>query len=400
MNQSGRFQRVISIILIIGVIVLVVSAFFAPQPLDWTYSYSNRHTKPLGTRLVYNVINHLFPGQELIVKHSGLNDFLEEATPVNTNFIYINNHYNPICDEVSRLLEVVGAGNHVFIAAESLSECFEDTFNLRIRRAMPPVLSITNDSIGYHFANKNIQKGYQDYWFKKVITNNYFESYDSTRTTVLGHNNRGRTNFIKIQHGEGAIFVNANPIAFTNYHLLSGNKSEYIFKSLSYLPVTTTVWDESYKAGVTSIGSEIDFILADPALRMAWYLTLIAAFFWLVFHGKRRQRAIPIIHKPRNITLSFVETISRLYLLKNDHAGIARKRFLYFKEYIRNRYFIQITSDESKNIEEISEKSGVRERSVAALFRMAKNLDRVKNISQEDLQQFNRQLEFFYKNCR
>lgn len=379
--------------------VFVVVSVFAPKPVDWTSSYSQRHGRPLGERLVYSVLPDLFPRQNLVTMHTRLDDFLEETTPINTNFIYISDLFSPDSVETEKLFEVVEAGNMVFIAAERLAPDLMSRLNLQIQHSGALDPSVPRDSIQFNFANRrlNIAMGY---WFKKAISNHYFTSYDTLRSTVLGYNQEGKTNFIRIKMGAGFIYLNSNPLAFTNYHLLSGNNSEYIFKCLSYLPVSSTVWDEHHKPGKAGVGSELGYILRNPSLRIAWYLLLIGVLVYFIFKGKRRQRPIPVEAPPRNNTLDFVETVGRLYFVNQDHKGIAQKRFVYFLDFLRTRYFVDTSKRDSQLIEEVAKKSGIPERTVAALFKVAGNLEKVRLISQEDLQQFNRQIEYFYKNCR
>lgn len=390
------------VVLVIAFVCLVIVAAIIPKQVDWSLSYSNKHGKPLGEKLVYSVLPSLFPNQSIVSMHSRLEDFLEGTIPLNTNFIYITDIYNPNEDEVEKLLEVVNAGNNIFVAAERFSDEFEKALNLnheQIKQEIKVEDVYRLDSINYNYANRRLKTA-SGYWYKKAISDNFFTSYDTINTTVLGYNQNGKTNFVRIKHGKGFIYLNGNPLAFTNYHLLSGNNSEYIFKCFSYLPVISTVWDEFYKPGSNSGVSEISYILNDRALRIAWYILLIGVLVYFIFKGKRYQRAIPVITPPKNNSLDFVETVGRLYFLKQDHKGIAQKRFIFFLDFIRTRYYVDTSTRDGKLIEEVSKKSGIAERTVASLFKVAGNLDKVIFISQEDLQQFNRQIEYFYKNCR
>lgn len=395
-------NKSLTIVLVIALVCLVIVAAVIPKQVDWSLSYSNKHGKPLGEKLVYSVLPSLFPDQSIVSMHSRLEDFLEGTIPLNTNFIYITDIYHPNEDEVEKLLEVVGAGNNLFIAAESFSEEFAKPLNLNLEQIKQEVNveDVYNpDSINYNYANRKLKTA-SGYWFKKAVSDNFFTSYDTINTTVLGYNRNGKTNFVRIKHGKGFIYLNNNPLSFTNYHLLSGYNSEYIFKCFSYLPVFPTVWDEFYKPGSNSGVSEISYILNDRALRIAWYLLLIGVLVYFIFKGKRYQRAIPVITPPKNNSLDFVETVGRLYFLKQDHKGIAQKRFIFFLDFLRTRYYVDTSIRDGKLIEEVSKKSGIAERAVASLFKVAGNLDKVIFISQEDLQQFNRQIEYFYKNCR
>ncbi len=331
--------------------------------------------------------------------HSRLEEFLEGTIPFNTNFIYITDQFLPDILEQKKIFEVIEAGNNVFVAAGRLSDSLQHELKIEIRRSVKQDNIITTDSISMNFTNRKIKTAW-GYWYKNAISDNYFMKYDSAKTTVLGYNNEGKTNFIRIRVGEGFLYLNSNPLAFTNYHLLTKDHSEYIFKSFSYLPVGPTVWDEFYKPGKSGVVNEITYILKDPSLRIAWYILLLGVFLYFVLKGKRRQKAIPVITPQRNNTLEFVETVGRLYFVNHDHLGIAQKRFIYFLDFLRTKYYVDTSNRDSRLIEEVSRKSGIPERTVTALFRVAANLGKVKYISQEDLQQFNRQIEYFYKNCR
>ena len=388
------------VILSILFLGLIATAVFAPKEVDWSLSYSQKDDIPLGNKLVFEVLPTLFPNQSILTSHARLSDFLEGTIPVNTNFIYINESFTAEGEELENLFDIIEAGNNVFIAAEQFSPAFRDSMgiSLLVPYMLNPSFAIA-DSIRFSFTNQKLNS-ITGYWYKKAVSNNIFASYDSTRTTVLGYNQSGKTNFIRMKFGEGFLYLNCNPLAFTNYHLLSNANSEYIFKCLSYLPASSTVWDEHHKARNQANVSQLDYILTNRALRIAWYIVLLGVVLYFVFEGKRRQRAIPVYNPPQNNSLEFVETVSRLYFNRQDHKGIAHKRFVFFLDFLKERYFIDINADESRLMEEISQKSGIAERSVVSLFRVARNLETVNYISQEDLQQFNRQLEYFYKNCR
>ncbi len=394
-----KSNNTLTVFLVLAFMVFVYVALIAPKPVDWTLSFSKKHDIPLGEKLVFSVLPALFPNQSLVSMHSHLEDFLEGTTPLNTNFIYITDNYNINENEVEKLFEIIAAGNRVFIAAEYFSNEIKQKLKISQKQSQQIDYSFITDSVCFNYANRKLKTA-SGYWFKKAISDNVFTSYDSTKTTVLGYNQKGETNFIRIEIGNGFMYLNSNPLAFTNYHLLSGNSSEYIFKCLSYLPVSSTVWDEYYKPGKSQLGSEISYILNDRSLRIAWYILLFGILVYFIFKGKRRQRAIPVVIPPKNNSLEFVETVGRLYFVKEDHRGIAQKRYIYFLDFLRTRYFVDTSSRDSKLIEEVSKKSNIAERTVTALFRVAENLEKVRYISQEDLQQFNRQIEYFYKNCR
>jgi hypothetical protein len=400
MNKTSRKKSVLNWILGSGLLLLIVAAIFAPRPIDWSYSFSKNNEIPFGTYLVHESLPTLFPEEEMVTSWLSPASFLDDKMPLNTNFIFINGRIKMKDKDARELINVASAGNHVFIAAEHVYGLLADTFHLDFKPDIAPGMAFfDSDSVGFHFANPTLKSQFGN-WYPRWMTRFYFESYDSTRTTVLGHDQKGNTNFIRIKQGDGYFYFNTNPLAFTNYHLLSRNNSEYIFKALSYLPEQATVWDEFFKPGTTHQIGLFDFVLDNRSLQIAWYILFFGILVLFVFGARRRQRAIPILSKPENTSLSFIDTMSRLYYSRHDHLDIARKRFTYFLEFLRSRYYVNTAAQESRVIAEVSQKAGVSERSVAALFKMGNRLEQLRQISQEDLEQFNRQIEFFYNNCR
>ncbi|MFO8000276.1 MAG: DUF4350 domain-containing protein [Marinilabilia sp.] len=384
----------------LALLVLIVAAIFAPAPIDWHYSFSRDDKIPFGNYLVFELLPEVFPGQEIVTSWTSPDSFLDEDISGNTNFIFINGRIEMNEKDAKKLLKTVSAGSQVFVAAEHVKGQLADTFDIDYKPHVVPGQNFYDkDSVGFHFTNDQLRSSF-GYWHPRWMTRFYFDQYDSARTTVLGHDHRGDVNFIRVRHGEGFFYFHSNPLVFTNYHLLSRNNSEYIFKALSYLPVRRTVWDEYYKPRSRHQEGLFDYVLNNDSLRMAWYVVVFGILILLVFGARRKQRAIPVVSKPRNTSLSFVDTVAGLYYSRQDHLDIARKRFTYFLEYIRSRYYINTAARESRVIAEVSGKSGVSERSVAALFNMGNKLWRMTQITGEDLEQFNRQIEFFYNNCR
>lgn len=399
MKQPLPQSKVFTWIVGVGLVGLIVAAIFAPRPLDWSYSFSRNDEIPFGNSLVYESLPALFPGEEVVTSWTSPASFLDDKIPLNTNFIYINGRIKIEKRDAGELLKVASAGNHVFLAAEHVYGALADTFNLRYEPDLMPGMAFYDaDSVGFHFANTRLRSGF-GYWYPRWMSRFYFTRYDSARTTVLGHDHRGDTNFIRVKQGEGFFYFHSNPLAFTNYHLLSRNNAEYIFKCLSYLPEQSTVWDEYYKPHANRQEGLFDYVLDHRSLRIGWYVLVFGIVVFFIFESKREQRPIPVIKAPENTSLSFIDTVARLYYSRQDHLDIARKRYTYFLEFLRSRYYINTAADESRVISEVSKKAGVPERSVASLFKMGNKLGEVTRISREDLEQFNRQIEFFYNNC-
>lgn len=383
----------------IVVITLAFMMAYAPREIDWSYSFSKKDKIPYGNSILFEQLPVLFgSAANVVTSHSELVSFLDEVVPDSTNYIVINNTFLPQDRDLDKILQMADAGNSVFIAAQALSPNILDTLQLEISK--PELFQLNlNDSTGFNLANRKLQTQL-GYWYKKAITNFYFTSYDTLRTTVLGFNNKGQTNFIRIKQGKGQVLLNLNPLAFTNYNMLINNNYEYIFKCLSHLPNQATVWDEHYKPKPFKMTSKLMYIFNNKPLRYAWYLLLIGTVLFFVFELARKQRRIPILQAPENSTIKFVETIGRLYYSRRNHLDIARKRYTYFLEFIRSRYYINTSAEPGELHQQLADKSGIPVRTVKQLFDLGSSLDHVQRLSEEDLEQFNKKIEYFYEHCR
>lgn len=380
------------------VILLAFATVFAPKPIDWSLSYSKKDSKPYGTKLLFELLPVVMGDKSIRTTHSQLSDYLSTDLPHDNNFIFLNNKVALSEEDQSMVNNLLTNGNTVFIAAQGFDESFQDSLNLNYELDVNPQFQLY-DSISYNLANRKLKTGL-GYWYSEAISNNYFTSYDTLNTTVLGINNSGKTNFIRIRKGNGWLYLHLNPLAFTNYNLLQKDNYEYAFKCLSYLPEAPTLWDEHYKVGMKVPKTKLSYIFDNTPLRIAYYLLWIAILLFFIFESARRQRMIPIFKAPENSTVNFVETIGRLYFSKKNHLDIAIKKFTYFKEYIRSHYYLSTSQINEDLYQQLAEKSAISVRSIRQLFEMGENLKHMKKLSEADLEQFNRKIEYFYEQCQ
>jgi len=215
----------------------------------------------------------------------------------------------------------------------------------------------------------------------------------------MGSDRSGKANFLMMQFGKGNIFLHCQPLAFTNFHLLYGDY-RYACMALSNLPVVNTIWDQYYKSDKVIDMSPVRYILSQPALKSAWFLLFITIMIYMIFGSKRMQRPIPIVLPDKNTSLDFVTTVGKLYFRSQNHTDLARKKLIYFNEFIRNRYFLQGIDQTDERIGILSLRSGVEEGKINHLLQMAGTLTDKKQMSRQELIEFHKSLEDFYKNCK
>lgn len=394
-------QKSNSLLLLMVPTMVLILAFviaYAPRPIDWSLSYSNKDTKPFGSKLLFDLLPVLMHEHEISTSHGQLSSFVGDSIPHQHNFIFINTKVSFDKNDRKVTEQLLSKGNNIFIAAQQYDDVFLDSLNIKIELATDTLL-IQSDSTGLKLANRKL-KNSLGYWYSTKINNNYFTSYDTLQTTVLGINSKGKTNFIRTKQGDGWLYLHLNPIAFTNYCLLDKDNYTYAFKCLSYLPEAPTLWDEHYKIGMERPKTALSYIFDNMPLRIAYYLLWLGMLLFLVFESARRQRMIPIIKPPENSTVNFVETIGRLYFSRKNHLDIATKKYTYLKEFIRSRYYLNTSSSSEDFHQHLAEKSGIPLRSIRQLFEMGENLAKMKKLSEADLEQFNRKIEYFYEQCQ
>ena len=93
---------------------------------------------------------------------------------------------------------------------------------------------------------------------------------------------------------------------FTNYGMLTGNLSGYIFRLMSQMEdlpwsALRCIWRCQIRMwAVRNQESPFRYFLEQPPLRWALYLTVLTILIFMLFTARRRQRVIPVVEKPKN----------------------------------------------------------------------------------------------------
>ncbi|WP_340106259.1 DUF4350 domain-containing protein [Rhodohalobacter sp. 8-1] len=378
----------------------------APEPTDWSDSYSRDDTIPYGTYILNEELSQVFPERdihELIIPPF---EYLRNPgfdKSERRNWIFINNEINPDPLELELLMGAVSRGDDLFISASAPGQALADTlgFDVAYRTALgtsdslETLLDTTRFDTQLNFENPQLQRDAN--WEYEERLSAYFTRVDTANTARLGYTDGRRLNFIRIGHGDGNIYIHLFPRAFTNYYVRDFQHANYVFRALSYLPVRNVVWDEYYKAGRSGYTTPMGYVLSQPPLRKAWFLTLTGVVLFMIFKGRRVQRAIPERHPPKNSTLEFARTIGSLYLEKGTHKEIAIKKIRFFTDYCRRNLGINIIEIEDDPAGAIAERSGIPEPEIKEMMDIILNMKKKPEISKQDLQDVTSKIDQFYK---
>ena len=72
---------------------------------------------------------------------------------------------------------------------------------------------------------------------------------------------------------------------------------------------------------------------------------------------------------PENTSLEFVETIGRLYFQQKNHSDLAKKKIIFFKEFLRTSFYIGTSQLNQESAKKVSMRSGIPEDKIKSLPR-------------------------------
>jgi hypothetical protein len=98
-----------------------------------------------------------------------------------------------------------------------------------------------------------------------------------------------------------------------------------------------------------------------------------------------------------NTSLDFVKTVGRLYHQYHDNKNLGVKMTAHLMEYIRQKYNLPTATLDKKFVSNLAFKSGYAEDKLNNMIYKAKMINDFSSVSDEELMDFHRQTEAFYK---
>ena len=365
---------------LVGTLVLLVFIeYVTPKPTDWTFSLVRRDKIPYGTYVLNELIDDLFPDQRVARSRDMLYGLDPEALS-DDNLLLLATRFAPDSLDAAFLLEHAARGGNTLVSASFYDGYLADTLKLAIDTRVLPAGS---DEL---LADSAAERTYDQ---------TYFTSYDTARTIVLAYDSDQHPILLRVRWGAGALLLSSTPYQFTNYYLLREGAAATTARVLSFLPVRDLYWTEYYQTGRIEARTPLRYVLSQPPLRWALYLTLAGLLLFMLLESKRKQRAIPVVAPPANTTLEFVDTVSNLFLRTRDHKNIADKKIRYFLEVLRRRYRLDTTVLDDTFQDRLQRKSGRPKEDVEQLLSAVRRAQQQKTLSSEELVQLSQRIDAF-----
>lgn len=376
---------------------MVLVKLTEPQPVSWKLSLSADDKIPFGCYVLHDRLPDLFPAARIITSTDPFTEKRTEKMDSACNLLIISGNFNPDPWEIRHLLHFAREGHQVFISAPSFGQSICDSLKFGLLDGPLANILFSPDSTFLNFTNPAVHKP-KGYLFRGGMFLVQFERFDTSHTTVLGINQKGGVNFIRINAGSGAIFLHTQPDVFTNYHILYSNAS-YAATALSCLSDHDLIWDEYYKPDKFRVNSTLAFVRKHAAMRYAYYTGLLLLVLLIVTEGRRKQRPIPVIAAPGNTTAGYARTLGMLYYAGRDHAGLLRKRFVQLTEWLRQRYCLPQGIPDETWKKKLSEKSGIAPEEIDKLFQWTEKIKSGQKINETVLAEAVRQIDAFRSKC-
>ncbi len=395
----SRGYKIVVVLLVLLLAFFVYAEASKPAPVDWSPTFSIKSKTPLGTYVFFHSLDSI---QQVRKVNQSPYQFLEDSTLSGT-YIFVNNRINFNKAARKKLFKWVAQGNTLFVSANYSNLFNLDTLSLEwtTRRQRRRLI----DYPQYNLVNPQLHAD-SAYTFTHNSAIAFFSKIDTIQTTVLGEVRFKRdsaaaankwVNFIRIPRGKGKIILQTAPQAFSNFFMLSAQNYEYAQKALAYLPISGPVYyDVYYDVGFKVFhGSPLYVLLSNKYLKWGYYFIIIGAILFIIFEGKRKQKAIRVVPPLRNKTYEYTRTISGMYLKKKDHTTIAHKKIEQFLAYIRNELHTDVQKINQDLVTRLQQLTANSEEDIWALLKEIQRLQSSHTITKQELVSLNKKINHF-----
>jgi len=398
--NKGKLYIILAIITIISIVVL---EYYKPKEVNWFPSYAKQHKIPFGTYVFHDQLERIFSKEKIIDVDRPPFEYLKKHDSIKGTYVFINNKIKFGEAELDELLNWTSKGNTLFIASEQIDNALLDT--LKINSSTISNFENIKNYYQLQLTNKKLKHD-SLYTFDKANYMFHFNEIDTLNASVISVIDNASNdafkleqkniNTIKQSFGKGTIILSAFPQAFTNYFLLSHPNQNFSAGLLSYINSTQDIFiDNYYKSGKTFYTSPLYIMLNNKELKWAYYMMLFGVLIYVIFDGKRKQRAIPIVKPLRNQTIDFTRTIANMYYEKGKHKEVVHHKIQHFLEYIRMHFHLNTSSFDTTFIENLAARSNNTIEDTTLLFEIIKNYTIKPQINNIELEKLNALIETF-----
>lgn len=389
----GKSIRNYLILLSVVVIFMSLTVFSsADKQVDWEQTYDASSKQPYGLYIFGEELKHFFTKRVDKISYTPYEYLRRNQKEGSHNYIFTTKEIDEL--SLNKILSDVRAGSQALF--------LDDHYGLIDTLKIETDYELTVREINLQLNSRSYDKKVYIHPEKAYLKVNYFTQLDKERDKALGYvffsdgrKIRKKINFVEVPYGKGKFFLYLGPpMAFTNYFLKESQEARsYAATVLSYLPEDRpTVWFVPPTQGEDTLS----FIMSQPQLRTAWHLMLLGFLLYLLFKGKRQQRIIPVIEKPKNTTIEFAQSISSLYYQERDATDMVRKKITYFLDQVRQRYYLDTQQINEDFATKLANKSGKDRDLVQQIVGTIIHFEQTQQAQEETLTQLDKWIDEFW----
>lgn len=376
--------------------------FAQKEKTNWQVSLKKGDKKPYGSYLAYQSLQYYFPQAKVEAlsdgfRYTSMDAEMHYNEKGSSLLVLLGLDFYVSSSELEELISFVKNGNEVMLFCSrldnglgdrlkcykhqggqediKLNTAFNGKDNIDILRLDPyRRYGYEGRSLQSYFTVEGHGTGYADSFGNTLQSGNEEDVYTEQEEKITGPDTLGYAgpmpDFIRYAIGDGHITLHAAPLVMSNYFLLQDGNRAYLDGIWHTLPrgIGHIYWNEYYKRRAE--GSEFSVLWRYPATRWALIIAIFTLLAYVLFESKRRQKIIPVVEQPENSSMSFVETVGRLYYNKGNHGNIAEKMIQHFLDWVRSRYHMNTNHLNNDFIQHLSKKTGEPEQTVARLVEM------------------------------
>ncbi|MCL1938994.1 MAG: hypothetical protein FWF52_11445 [Candidatus Azobacteroides sp.] len=376
--------------IVIGLLFIILYEINRNNPEQqyvWNPTYGQNDKQPYGAYALDKILKASWKNEYIHSYKNFFGLYTFDAVLDDKNLFIVCNQLILTDSDWKYFWKYIETGGNVLIAAESFQSALEDTLQFETTTrysnfSLPLNLSSKQKTTSLIFGKNRIQgipRSMLRYFF------NFPKEIDSipvSKKFTLAFDDENHPIMLRYPIGKGNLIVSCTPLLFTNYAVLNDSIHPFIWQSLAYLKGKPLVRTEYYEKGDFGGNSESVFryLLSQPSLRWAYYITLATLILMMFFTAKRKQSPIPVVNPPPNKMLDFVRSISSLYLIKNNNTDIILKKYIYWGDSLKKEYGIDPINEEHTPdfIRQFANKIGMDENEAKHLFA---ELDRMRENS-------------------
>lgn len=407
--------------IILGVVtVLLLIAVFSggiDSRYNWSRTLRTEEKQPYDLSIFYETLKETAPAVEEIPVKSSIEKFSAKllADP-NSVYMYLGPRFYLNTRENEIFQEFVSAGGTLFISCTGFPENLMSSVGglqyLQVNSIYDPSIDIRFshpqlDTQLFHFEHRNRNEKASASWFFFQDKNYAFEDsfvwdpYKFQGMTPVSHIH-GMPDFIRVKFGQGYIYLHSNPVFFSNLYMKTAQGRSYLQNVLRHLPNQNVWLDRS--AGLEKLDADLgqgqmsilEYIRHYPGLYYSFLCLCIGVGLFILFGGRRVQRPIPVLERPRNNTLEFVNSIGYFYFREKNNKLVLEKSWNQFVFFVRQHYRMNIQQADPELPAKLALKAGVPLELITDILKKREFYRLYTQVSAEELAGMENALQQFY----